>query len=117
MAPEEPKAMNTAISLTPAAAERVRNQLASRGHGLGLRLGVKTTGCSGFSYVINFAESAEPGDLVYESEGVRVYVDRGNLELLAGTRVDFVREGLNEAFRFENPNVKAECGCGESFTV
>ena len=117
MAPEEPKTMNTAISLTPAAAERVRNQLASRGHGLGLRLGVKTTGCSGFSYVVNFAESAEPEDLVYESEGVRVYVDRGNLELLAGTRVDFVREGLNEAFRFENPNVKAECGCGESFTV
>ncbi len=117
MASEEPKAMNNAISLTPAAAERVRNQLARRGHGLGLRLGVKTTGCSGFSYVVNFAESAEPEDLVYESEGVRVYVDRGNLELLAGTRVDFVREGLNEAFRFENPNVKAECGCGESFTV
>ena len=109
--------MNTAISLTPAAAERVRNQLASRGHGLGLRLGVKTTGCSGFSYVVNFADSAGPEDLVYESEGVRVYVDRSNLELLAGTRVDFVREGLNEAFRFENPNVKAECGCGESFTV
>ncbi len=109
--------MNTAISLTPAAAERVRNQLASRGHGLGLRLGVKTTGCSGFSYVVNFAESAGPEDLVYESEGVRVYVDRSNLKLLAGTRVDFVREGLNEAFRFENPNVKAECGCGESFTV
>jgi len=109
--------MNAEISLTPAAAERVRNQLASRGHGLGLRLGVKTTGCSGFSYVVNFAEAAQPEDLVYESEGVRVYVDRANLALLAGTRVDFVREGLNEAFRFENPNVKAECGCGESFTV
>ena len=109
--------MSTAISLTPAAAERVRTQLASRGHGLGLRLGVKTTGCSGFSYVVNFAEDAQPDDMVYESQGVRVYVDRANLALLAGTQVDFVREGLNEAFRFNNPNVKAECGCGESFTV
>ena len=109
--------MNAGISLTPAAAERVRKQLASRGHGLGLRLGIKTTGCSGFSYVVNFAEAAQPEDQVYESEGVRVFVDRANLELLAGTRVDFVREGLNEAFRFDNPNMKAECGCGESFTV
>ncbi len=109
--------MNTGISLTPAAAERVRNQLASRGHGLGLRLGVKETGCSGFSYVVNFADNAQPEDAVYESQGVRVYVDRANLKLLDGTQVDFVREGLNEAFHFDNPNVKAECGCGESFTV
>lgn len=112
-----PATANNAISLTPAAAERVRSQLASRGHGLGLRLGVKETGCSGYSYVVNFADSAQPEDTVHESQGVRVYVDRANLELLAGTRVDFVRDGLNEAFRFDNPNVKAECGCGESFTV
>jgi len=111
--------MNTqaGILLTPAAAARVRHHLASRGSGLGLRLGVKTTGCSGFAYVIDYAEAVGPEDLVYESEGVRVFVDRANLGFLAGTTVDFVREGLNESFRFQNPNVKAECGCGESFTV
>ena len=106
-----------AISLTPAAAQRIRNQLAARGHGLGLRLGVKTTGCSGFSYVVNFVDESAPGDQVFESEGVQVYVDPASLPSLAGVRVDFVRQGLNESFRFENPNAKGECGCGESFTT
>ena len=106
-----------AISLTPAAAQRIRSQLATRGHGIGLRLGVKTTGCSGLSYVVNFADEAAPGDQVFESEGVQVYVDPASLPALEGVRVDFVRQGLNESFRFENPNAKGECGCGESFTT
>jgi iron-sulfur cluster assembly protein len=105
------------IQLTNAAAERVRNHIANRGHGLGLRLGIKETGCSGFSYVVNFADSALPDDLVFEQQGVKVYVDRAALPLIDGTTVDFVRQGLNESFRFDNPNVKGECGCGESFTV
>jgi iron-sulfur cluster assembly protein len=105
------------ISLTTSAAERVRSHLATRGRGLGLRLGIKTTGCSGFSYVIDYADAAGPDDLVFEDQGVRVVVDRGSLPMLDGTRVDFVRQGLNESFHFDNPNVKAECGCGESFTV
>ena len=105
------------ISLTASAADRVRNHLASRGHGIGLRLGIKTTGCSGFSYVIDYADEAAPNDLVFEDQGVRVIVDSASLPMLDGTRVDFVRKGLNESFQFANPNVKAECGCGESFTV
>lgn len=105
------------ISLTESAADRVRSHLASRGRGLGLRLGIKSTGCSGFSYVVDYADAAGPDDLVFEDHGVRVVVDRESYAALSGTRIDFVRQGLNEAFRFENPNVKAECGCGESFTV
>jgi iron-sulfur cluster assembly protein len=106
-----------AISLTPAAAQRIRSQLSHRGHGLGLRLSVKTTGCSGLSYVVNFADEPAADDQVFESEGVRVYIDPASLPALEGVRVDFVRQGLNESFRFENPNAKGECGCGESFTV
>ena len=105
------------ISLTASAAERVRSHLHSRGHGLGLRLGVKETGCSGFAYVVEYADATQPDDLMFETQGVRVYVDRSNLAFLDGTCIDFVRQGLNESFRFDNPNVKAECGCGESFTV
>jgi iron-sulfur cluster assembly protein len=105
------------ISLTPTAADRVRSHLARRGHGLGLRLSIKETGCSGFSYVIDYADAAHPDDLVFEDQGVKVYVDRESFPVLDGTKVDFVREGLNESFQFQNPNVKAECGCGESFTV
>jgi iron-sulfur cluster assembly protein len=105
------------ISLTPTAAERIRTQLTSRGKGLGLRLGVRKTGCSGFAYVINFADEAAGGDHVFEDRGVRVYVDDASLPLIDGTTVDFVKQGLNEAFRFQNPNVKGECGCGESFNV
>jgi iron-sulfur cluster assembly protein len=106
-----------AISLTESAANRVRAQLLSRGHGIGLRLGVKKTGCSGFSYVVNYADEAGPADTVFEQHGVRIVVDRDSLPMLDGTQVDYVRLGLNEQFRFQNPNVSAECGCGESFTV
>ena len=106
-----------AIALTQSAAERVKTLLAARGHGVGLRLGVRKTGCSGFAYVVNYADDAQPGDVVFEDQGVKVFVDRGSLELIDGTTVDFVRQGLNEAFRFQNPNVRGECGCGESFSV
>jgi iron-sulfur cluster assembly protein len=106
-----------AISLTESAATRVKSFLATRGTGIGLRLGVRKTGCSGFAYVVNYAEAPEPGDAVFEDRGVRVFVDSASLTLLDGTIVDFVKQGLNEAFRFRNPNVKGECGCGESFSV
>jgi iron-sulfur cluster assembly protein len=106
-----------AISLTPAAAERVHKYLAARGHGLGLKLGVRKTGCSGYAYVINYADQAEPADLVFEEHGVKVFEDPASLELIDGTTVDFVKQGLNEAFRFQNPNIRGECGCGESFSV
>jgi iron-sulfur cluster assembly protein len=105
------------ISLTPSAAERVRTHLARRGHGLGLRLGIKSTGCSGYSYVIDYADAARPDDLVFEDQGVKVFIDPESFPTLDGTQVDFVRQGLNESFQFRNPNAKAECGCGESFTV
>ena len=106
-----------AISLTPAAAERVRHFLAARGQGLGLRLGVRKTGCSGFAYVVDYADSTQPDDLVFEDHGVRVFVDPQSLATIDGTEVDFVKQGLNESFKFRNPQTKAECGCGESFTV
>jgi len=106
-----------AISLTESAANRVKSFLAARGSGIGLRLGVRKTGCSGFAYVVNYADAPQPGDTVFEDRGVRVFVDAGSLGLLDGTVVDFVKQGLNEAFRFRNPNVKGECGCGESFSV
>ena len=106
-----------AISLTPAAADRVRNFLHARGQGIGLRLAVRKTGCSGFAYVINYADDVQPADVVFEDQGVKVFVDRDSLSLIDGTEVDFVKHGLNEAFKFRNPNVKGECGCGESFTV
>lgn len=105
------------ISLTESAANRVRSFLASRGRGIGLRLGVRKTGCSWFAYVINYADEAQPGDVMFEDRGVKVFVDPGSLSLLDGTTVDFVKQGLNEAFKFRNPNVKGECGCGESFSV
>jgi iron-sulfur cluster assembly protein len=106
-----------AISLTESAADRVRTFLASRGRGLGLRLGVRKTGCSGFAYVVNYADDSKPDDVVFEDQGVKVFVDRESLTLVNGTVVDFVKQGLNEAFKFSNPNVKGECGCGESFSV
>jgi iron-sulfur cluster assembly protein len=113
----QPSPAIMSISLTNAAADRVRNFLARRGHGLGLRLGVKKTGCSGFAYVVNYADDIKAGDVVFEDQGVKVIVDRDSLGFIDGTQVDFVKQGLNEAFRFRNPNVKGECGCGESFTV
>ena len=106
-----------AISLTPAAADRVKSFIASRGRGLGLRLGVRKTGCSGFAYVVNYADESSATDLVFEDQGVKVFVDPDSLPLINGTTVDFVKQGLNEAFRFKNPNTKGECGCGESFNV
>ena len=106
-----------AITLTDSAAERVRSFLAARGHGLGLRLSVRRTGCSGFAYVVNYADEIDPTDVVFEDHGVKVFVDAESLHLIDGTLIDFVKQGLNEAFRFRNPNVKGECGCGESFSV
>jgi len=106
-----------AITLTDSAAERVRSFLASRGHGIGLRLGIRRTGCSGYAYVVNYADEVGEDDLVFDSGGVKVVVDPESLPLIDGTEVDFVRHGLSEAFRFRNPNVKGECGCGESFSV
>jgi len=106
-----------AISLTEPAAERVKSYLASRGNGVGLRIGVKKTGCNGFAYVVNYADVVEDADNVFEDHGVKVVVDSESLALIDGTEVDFVKEGLNEAFRFRNPNISGECGCGESFSV
>ena len=106
-----------AVTLTPSAAERVQTFMAGRGRGVGLRLGVRKTGCSGFAYVVNYADEVTADDVVFDSQGVKVVVDAGSLPLVDGTEVDFVRHGLNEAFRFRNPNVKGECGCGESFSV
>jgi iron-sulfur cluster assembly protein len=105
------------VSLTPSAAERVRSFLAKRGNGVGLRLGVKKTGCSGFAYVVNYADEVAASDVVFEDQGVKVIVDSDSLRYVDGTEIDFVRQGLNEAFKFRNPNVRGECGCGESFNV
>lgn len=105
------------ISLTPAAAERVRSFMANRGKGIGLRLGVKQTGCSGFAYVVSYADDVGASDTVFDQGGVKVVVDADSLRYVDGTEIDFVRQGLNEAFKFRNPNVKGECGCGESFNV
>ena len=106
-----------AISLTESAASRVRSYLDSRGKGVGLRLGIKKTGCSGYSYVVNYADDIADSDIVFEDKGVAVVVDAEALPLIDGTQVDFVKNGLNEAFSFRNPNVTGECGCGESFNV
>jgi iron-sulfur cluster assembly protein len=106
-----------AITLTEAAANRVRAQLAARGRGLGLHLSVKESGCSGFSYVVDFADQTGADELEFETQGVRVFVPHASLAAVDGTTIDFVRQGLNESFRFHNPNVKGECGCGASFTV
>ena len=106
-----------AISLTKSAADRVQSYLAKRGAGVGLRLGVTKTGCSGYSYVINYADEIGEADVVFEDQGVKVIVDPAALALIDGTEVDFVKNGLNEAFSFRNPNVTGECGCGESFNI
>ena len=106
-----------AISLTESAAERVRNHLEIRGSGIGLRIGITTTGCNGFAYVINYADELQEDDVVFDDQGVKVVVDQKSLDLIDGTEVDFIKDGLNEAFRFRNPNVTGECGCGESFSI
>lgn len=106
-----------AIHLTENAADRVRQFLEKEGHGVGLRLGVKRTGCSGWAYQVDLADEIGEEDTVFEEHGVKVVVDPKSMELVDGTHVDFVNEGLNREFRFTNPNVTDECGCGESFTV
>ena len=106
-----------AISLTSEAAEHVGRQLAGRGSGQGIRIGVKTSGCSGLAYVLEFVDELQNEDLVFEDFGVKVFIDPKSLVYLEGTELDFVKEGLNEGLQFRNPNVSAECGCGESFTV
>lgn len=106
-----------AITLTEAAADRVKNFLDQRGKGVGLRLGVKTTGCSGMAYVLEFVDDIEADDVTFEDHGIKVIVDPKSLVYLDGTELDFAKEGLNEGFKFNNPNVKDMCGCGESFNV
>lgn len=106
-----------AISMTTAAAERVRSFLQNRGKGIGLRVGVKTTGCSGLAYVLEFVDTLNDDDQVFEHDDLKLIVDGKSLVYIDGTQLDFVKEGLNEGFQFNNPNVNGECGCGESFTV
>lgn len=106
-----------AITLTETAAKRVEKFLANRGKGIGLRLGVKTTGCSGMAYTLEFVDETKPEDIVFESCGIKVIIDPKSLVYIDGTELDFSKEGLNEGFKFNNPNVQDECGCGESFTV
>ncbi len=106
-----------AITLTDAAATHIKSYLNGRGKGLGLRLGVRTTGCSGMAYVLEFADEIDVQDTVFEDNDVKVIVDQKSLVYLDGTELDFAKEGLNEGFKFNNPNVKDECGCGESFQV
>jgi iron-sulfur cluster assembly protein len=103
--------------LTDTAAERVRHFLAERGSGEGLRIGIKTTGCSGFAYVVDIADEIAEDDRVFESHGIKIIIGNDNLSFLDGTTIDFSREGLNEGFSYDNPNVKSLCGCGESFGI
>ena len=106
-----------AITLTENAAGHVQRSLSKRGKGVGLRVGVRTSGCSGMAYKLEFADAVNPEDHAFESHGVQVIVDPKSLPYLQGTELDYTREGLNEGFKFRNPNVKDECGCGESFNV
>ena len=106
-----------AISISEKAAKHVADQLESRGHGLGIRVGVTTTGCSGMAYVLEFVDKLEVGDEVFEDQGIKLIVDPKSLVYIDGTEMDFVKQGVNEGFEFKNPNAKGECGCGESFSV
>ena len=105
------------ITLTQRAADHINRYIEKRGAGVGLRLGVRTTGCSGLAYKLEYVDEPAAGDQVYEQFGVRVYIDPKSLPFVEGTELDYTREGLNEGFKFANPNEKASCGCGESFTV
>ena len=105
------------VTISEAAARHVTRYLAKRGKGVGVRLGVKTTGCSGLAYKLEYADEIAPEDVVFEENGVKVLVDPKSMPYIDGTQLDFVREGLNEGFKFHNPNAKANCGCGESFAV
>ena len=105
------------ITITENAAKHINNYLTKRGKGLGVRLGVKTSGCSGMAYNLKFVDEVNDDDLIFEEHGARVYIDPKSLVYLDGTQVDYTKEGLQEGFKFENPNVKDSCGCGESFHV
>lgn len=106
-----------AITLSETAAKHVASQLANRGKGLGIRVGVTTTGCSGMAYVLEFVDKLDDSDQVFEDQGIKIVVDPKSLVYIDGTEMDFVKSGVNEGFQFHNPNVKGECGCGESFSV
>lgn len=106
-----------AITLTENAAKHVARYMERRGKGIGLRLGVRTTGCSGMAYKLEYVDDVNPEDQVFESHGVKVFIDPKSLAYIDGTELDFTREGLNEGFKFNNPNEKNRCGCGESFNV
>ena len=106
-----------AIKLTENAAKQIKAQVAKRGRGLGLRVGVKSDGCSGYAYTYDYADEIRPGDQLFEAHDARVVVDEESLKVLDGSKLDFVKEGLKQVFRFENPNVDATCGCGESFSL
>ena len=106
-----------AITMSESAAEHVVSQMASRGKGLGIRVGVTTTGCSGMAYVLEFVDDLEESDEVFEDHGIKIVVDPKSLVYIDGTEMDFVKSGINEGFEFRNPNVKGECGCGESFSI
>ncbi|WP_291993118.1 iron-sulfur cluster assembly protein IscA [Candidatus Accumulibacter sp. ACC003] len=106
-----------AVTLSERAARHVANYMVKRGKGIGLRLAVRTSGCSGMAYKLEFADTAQPDDIEFESHGVRVLIDPKSMPYLDGTELDYAREGLNEGFKFNNPNVKDACGCGESFNV
>jgi iron-sulfur cluster assembly protein len=105
------------LSVTPKAAVQIRKALVKRGGGVGLRVAVKTSGCSGYAYALEFADTAGAEDVAFDSEGVQILCDAKSLAMIDGTQLDWVREGLNEGFKFNNPNAAATCGCGESFTV
>jgi len=105
------------ITISQRAADHIARYLEKRGKGIGLRLGIKTTGCSGLAYKMEYVDEARAEDLLFEQHGVKLFVDPDSMQYIDGTEVDFVREGLNEGFKFVNPNEKASCGCGESFTV
>jgi iron-sulfur cluster assembly protein len=105
------------VSVTPKAATQIRKALLKRGGGYGLRVAIKTSGCSGYAYALEFADAAATGDVAFESEGVNLLIEAKSLPMIDGTQLDWVREGLNEGFKFNNPNASATCGCGESFTV
>ena len=106
-----------AVTLTEKAAQHVLKYMAKRGKGIGLRLGVRTSGCSGVAYKLEFVDAVESDDITFESNGVKILVDTKSLPYIDGTELDYASEGLNEGFKFNNPNVKDACGCGESFTV
>jgi len=106
-----------AITLTEKAAKHIHRYIERRGKGIGLRFGVRTTGCSGFAYKLEYVDDAVAEDQMFESHGIKVFVDPKSLPYIDGTELDFAREGLNEGFKFRNPNVKDECGCGESFRI